>query len=432
MPLSLLIAVQPLYGQDSLRNHYLSLPAAFELAAGNSTELALVKQEVAVAHEQTQISQQLRQPELSAGFSEGYLSNSQIWSPSFTDHRVNHLPHLATNFTLASSWTVAAGGRVRLAIQQAGLAEEQAQLSAAQRSQEVKLLVVLKYLDIYRQLNQLQIYLDNARLARRRMAVIDALYRNGKVIRNDVLRTQIEINDYELAARQTGNAVIRINTELNVVLGQPDSMRLIPDSSLLLQPVDLQPLDFYLSAAGKGNPRLLVVQAENRSAAVGLQQQKAERLPVISLYGENRLLRPYVYSIPANDVYYNVWQAGVSVKYNIASLYQNADRVKRKQLDLEVSHTRDTIIQQQVAVGVRNAYSLCLESRDQLETARRDVAFADENYRIVEKKYSNQFALITELIDAADTKIAAEIRVNDAVINILYTYYQLLQFTGSL
>jgi outer membrane protein len=421
-----------LYAQDSLGNHYLTLSSAFRLALANSTEMALVHRTVTATHQQAVISRQARQPGVSAGLSGGYLSNSDIWKPGFNDHRVSQLPHVATSFSVAASWTVIAGGRIKLVIQQADLQEDLAVLSVDQQQEEVKLLVALKYLDICRQLNQRQIYLDNARLAQHRLSEIQSMYRQGTVTRNDVLRTQIELNDYELAARQTGDAVIRLNTELDIVFGQPDSIRLIPDSTGIHQAVGLRPLGFYLAAALNDNPRLLIARTESRSAALRVDQQKAERLPVISLFGGSNLQRPYVYSIPAADIYYNVWSAGISIQYDIASLYHSPVRIKGSRLDLDVSRTRDTLTEQQVTVGVRNAYNLCLESWDQLETARKDVAYADENYRIVEEQYRNQLALITNLIDAADTKIEAEIKVNDAVINTIYTYYQLLQLTGSL
>lgn len=417
--------------QDSLGNLPLSLDSALQMAQSGSKDLALVYRKVTVAHQQALISRQARQPEANVGLSEGYLSNSDIWDPDFSNHRVEQLPHLATSFPLAADWTIVAGGRINLAIHQADIQVELASLSAEERRQEIKLLVVLKYLDICRQLNQRKIYLDNAQLAHRRLSEIESLYHQGLVTRNDVLRTQIEINDYELAARQTANAVIRLNTELDMVLGCPDSVRLIPDTSALhAPPLDL--LDAYLNAGFRDNPTLKLALTETHAAVLKVAQQKAERLPIVSLFGENDFQRPYVYSNPALDIYYNVWQLGVSIKYDLGSLYHSGARIKGAQLDLEVSRTRDTLTKQQIEVGVRNAYNLCQDSWDGLHTAQLDVASADENYRLVLKKYLNQLALITELIDATNTKIDAEIRVNDATINTMYTYYQLLQTTGSL
>ena len=427
-----LAPVRTLWAQDSLGNHYLTMASAFDLALTNSKEIAIVRKAVTAAHQQGVISYQSRLPELSAGLSESYLSNADTWSSGFADHRVSHLPHLATSFSVAASWTIVAGGRINMSIRQAGLQEELAGLTVVQRREEIKLLVVSRYLDICRQQNQLRIYLDNAQLAHHRLALIESLHRQGMVTRNDILRTRIQINDYELAARRTGNAMIRLNTELNVVLGQPDSMRLIPDTNLLRPPANLETLGHYITIALRDNPQLNFARTESRSAALRVDQQKAERRPVIGLFAGTNLLRPYVYSSPATDIYYNVWQAGLSIRYDIGSLYRSSARIKGSLLDLDVSRTRDTLSEQQVIVGVRNAYNLCQESADELETARRDVASADENYRIVEEKYRNQLSLITDLIDATDTRIEAEIRVNDAIINTLYTYYQLLQFTGSL
>ena len=430
--INLLSSTDPLFAQDSLGNHYLTLSAAFDLAMSHSTEITVAHRSLSAVHEQTLISQQSRLPEANVSLKEGYLSSAEIWSPEWGDHRVGYLPHTATDFSVAASWTIIAGGRIVLAVRQAGIQEEHARLDVIQHQQDVKLFVAVKYLDICRQLNQQQIYLDNAQLARHRLSEIESLHRQGMVTRNDVLRTQIEINDYELAARRTGNAILRLNTELNMILGQADSVRLIPDSNLLHRPAQLQPLAYYLGLALRNNPGIQISRTESRSAALRVRQQKAERLPTISLFGETNLLRPYVYSIPAMDIYYNVWQVGVSIRYDIGSMFRSSARIRGSQLDLDVSRTKDTLDQQQVIVDVRNAYNFCEESNDALQTSQLNVGSANENYRIVEEKYRNQLALITDLIDATDTKIAAEIRVNDAIIDTIYTYYQLLQYTGSL
>lgn len=305
-------------------------------------------------------------------------------------------------------------------------------LNAEDETLQVKLFVAIKYLDICRQLNQLRIYRDNARLAHHRLDIIRSLHQQGTVTYNDVLRTEIEINDYELAVRRTGNAIIRLNTELNMVLGQPDSLRLMPDTSLLVLPASLPSLEHYLSVALQDNPHLNLSRLESRSAALRVDEQKAERLPTIALHAESNLVRPYVYTIPAIDIYYNVWEAGIGIHYNLGSLYKSSARIKGSRLDLDISRTRDTLTEQQLTVSVKNAYNQFRESFDKLETARRDVASANETYRIVEEKYRNQLSLITELIDAIDTQTAAEIRVNDALIDTVYTYYQLQQYTGRL
>src|SRR5678809_1346694 len=90
-----------------------------------------------------------------------------------------------------------------------------------------------KYLDIYRLINQRQVYVDNIKLSKERLKNILSLQKQGIVTNNDVLRTKLIISDLELAVRKTDDNIQILNQQLNIVLGLDLNERLIPDSSLL-------------------------------------------------------------------------------------------------------------------------------------------------------------------------------------------------------
>jgi outer membrane protein TolC len=159
---------------------------------------------------------------------------------------------------------------------------------------------------------------------------------------------------------------------------------------------------------------------------------KGERLPEIGLFAASNLQRPFLNAIPAIDVYYNVYRAGIGLRYNLSSIYQSPRKIKAGYIGLELSRRKDSLTRQGVEVSIRNTYIHYNESQDELQTYRSDLRSAEENYRLVERRYFNQLALLTDLIDATNTKIEAEIKVTNAEINSIYSYYQLRKAIGTL
>ena len=63
---------------------------------------------------------------------------------------------------------------------------------------------------------------------------------------------------------------------------------------------------------------------------------------------------------------------------------------------------------------------------------KKSLELAQQNYQVVNNRYLNGLALITDMLDASNQKLNAELQVVNAEINILFNYYQLKKTVGSL
>lgn len=63
---------------------------------------------------------------------------------------------------------------------------------------------------------------------------------------------------------------------------------------------------------------------------------------------------------------------------------------------------------------------------------KRASELATENYGVIENRYLNDLALITDMLDASNAKLSAELDVANARINVLFNYYRLMKAAGNL
>ncbi len=202
---------------------------------------------------------------------------------------------------------------------------------------------------------------------------------------------------------------------MNMILGLDTKARFLPDTTILSLPTARSSVDSFLDAGYKVNHELKIGRTKVLTAETN-----------VKLLGSN-LQRPFLYTIPAMDIYYNLWQAGISVRYNISSIYQSPRKIKAGKIQLEETRQYEVLQRQNQEIDVRTHYIKFKEAEDELVTANSDLQSAQENYRIVEKKYYSQLSLIADLVDATNTKIEAETKVVDAQINKIYAYYLLLK-----
>jgi len=422
----------PLYGQDSLKNKVLTIKSAWDMALRNSTQLKIVAKNVEEARQQTEIEKLNKLPEISTGLDYAYLSNANIWTPSFSQHTVGQLPHQYTQFATTAAEIVFKGSEVKNTILKSTFEEQVAALTLGQNTDEIKLLVAAKYLDIFGLINQRKVYLNNIKLAQNRLRNVLAMQKQGMVTQNDVLRTELTISDYKLSLVKVIDNISISNKQMNMVIGLSDTAFMVPDSSFLRSPLQDDGLDSFLQTAHTENHELKIAAARNRIAETNIKLAGSDRYPEISLFSGNTLQRPFTTTIPAYDIFYNIWQAGIGIHYNISSIYQSPRKIKAGKLQLEESIQNETFTRQNLDVNVKAAYIKYHEALYELQTDEHDLGSAEENYRIVEKKYFNQLALLSDMIDAANTKIEAELKVTNAQINVRYTYYFLLKTIGTI
>ena len=296
------------------------------------------------------------------------VSSGEVSNPFSNSTKVN-IPDFGNAFSIDASQLIWNNGLIRKGIELKTLQEQITELDYLSSEQNIKLLTLSYYLDLYKMNNQAEVYRKNIELAEQRYDNINRFFEQGMVTRNDVIRGELQISNLKLSLQVVENIA---------------------------------------------------------------ESTKAGKAPTLSAFAGNTLQRPITTSSPALDMFSNGWQVGLSLNYNIASLYKNPKVLKRNKLEIESAKLKAFEVEQMMTTSVKAAYIKYNEAVFQSNTLRTNEYLADENYRIMEMKYNNQLAILLDLIDASNAKLDAELQYTNAEINILYSYYKLLRESGQL
>lgn len=77
-------------------------------------------------------------------------------------------------------------------------------------------------------------------------------------------------------------------------------------------------------------------------------------------------------------------------------------------------------------------YTNLLTSQTEVSTQEKQVELAKQNYSVVQNRYQNDLALLTDMVDASNMKLSAEMALVNARINMLYNFYRLKYVTNTL
>lgn len=428
--LSLLIAASPaLFFSQQIKQ--MTADEVAELAVRNHQQLKVSAQNIDIAKQNTNVVKLQKLPTITASTSQFYLGNAVAIDKDFSNSTTIPMPHYGSSYAVQATQLIFKGGLVSKSIEMAGLREQLSELDLEKNKQDVKFLVISNYLDIYKTLNQEEVFQNNKKLAQERLKNIQKFYQQGMVTRNEVIRGELAIKNLDQGILTLSNNKKILNYNLNIALGLSSDTEIVPTENIENKESGIG-MDYYMSLAHDSNP-LLKSALKNRDISdKNIEIIKTDNMPTIAGFGGYTLQRPITTRNPVLDMYSGGWQTGVSLSYNIDTLYKTKEKVKLGELQKNQANDAMTLTEQNIDMGVNAAYTKYQEAIQQADILNDSKRLAEENYKITEAKYLNQLAVQAEMIDAQNQKLQSELDYANAEINVLYQYYNLLKSTGTL
>ena len=409
----------------------LGIDEMFALADENNANIRGFRYAESAAAEAVKTARNDRLPSIDFSASASLLGDGRLWDRDFSNGMNAPIPRFGNNFALEAAQVIYAGGVVSAGVAMSELKLQSAQAEAEQNRQNIRFLIVGNYLELCKLDNQTEVYRKNIEQTQRLLADIRARRQEGLAIRNDITRYELQLQRLELALTQTGNSRAIINDRLAMALGIDPKQRIEPDRTVIESLPSVQAESHWQqTAADAPSMRLASLGVAQAKQAIKLAQ--AERMPSISLFAGDHLDGPITIEVPPLNKNFNYWYVGVGLNFKISSLYKSGRNVRRAKFASQQAEAFEQLAAENLQSDVREAYIRFDEAFTVCRMQEKNLELAEQNYEVVHNRFLNDLALITDMLDADNAKLSAELDVANARIGILFNYYRLQKVAGNL
>mgnify|MGYP004686106323 FL=1 len=401
---------------DTLR---LTLTDVFTRIENENQTMSMLRTAQEAAEEGIKSAKNARYPEINAELNVSYIGDCFLTDRNFSNYTKAPSPHFGNGFTLEAQQVVYAGGAVNAAVK---LAEHEGHMSEAVISksrQGLRLMAAGEYLDLFRTDNSIKVYKENIALTTKLIEEINARREQGLALAADVTRYELRLEMLKLDLVRLQNTREIMNYRLVNSLGLPEGTVI---SSILGDEEDMRDRSRqnWQEIAADASPEMKVSGIKADMALTRQKLVRSERLPKIAVVAYENFNGPITFEIPPIDKNLNIWYVGLGIRYNFSSLYKSGHKLKQAAIEVRQAEQAKNVTEENLRNDVQKAYADYMQSYVELETSEKSLQLADENYERIHDRYMEQLVLVTDMLDAFNMKLDAELGVSAANAEIQY------------
>ncbi len=409
-----------------------SLEEIFRVAESNSAQLRPSLTAEEEARREISVARSQRLPDINASLSFSFIGNGFTTKRDFGDYQKAPIPHFGNGASINVSQPVYTGGAITTGIELAELKSTAARYATEFKRDNIRFNLTGYYLDIYKCTNLRMVLQENIAQAKRVLEEMKARYEQGTALQNDITRYELLVSNLDLQLIKIDNTIEILNNSLVTTAGLPENTVIYPDTTLLARALPMEGEEHWQQTAKEMSPSLQLAKSGVEISKKAETLVKSERLPKIGLQAGWTIDGPILVEVPPINRNLSYWWVGVGINYNLGSLYKSNKSLAKSKVATRKAAEELIAEEENIDLAVRSAHIRYMEAYEELKTQEKSVELADRNYSVTSTRYLNDMALITDMLDAANSKLEAEQQLVNARINIIYNYYKLLFITGTI
>lgn len=408
----------------------ITLDDAIQLGTLNNRRLKAANIDTAAAAENISQAKMAKVPRLAVSAGYTYIGDPKLYEGFYENNiTVDYYNH-SSFATIAAAMPIYSGGIINSKIEQQQLLSKRQQSAARMTQAEVKNVITQYFFTLEKLYRQIEVTKQNLVNTDLRINQLKSRVANGQNLKSDLLRTELQQSNFKVSVFKNTNDIELVSNYLDILIGLPTSTILKPEISenaVLLEEVDLQQ---SLAAAYQNREELKSAQISIELSKSVLDITKSGFRP--SLNANLILNTQYPAQWPNYVNIINYWGAGLSLNWDVSSFYNIKHRVGADKLQIEKSSIALEAAKDQIDKVVKTAYVKLEESKRNIATYKKDVELSLSNYKIVKSRYDNDFALISDMVDAELQLNNSKIALVNANLDLIIQYYSLQFAMGRL
>lgn len=295
---------------------------------------------------------------------------------------------------------------------------------------EVKYNIIAALLNMYKIQKSLESIEQNLKTAQNRAQDTRNFLAQGIVLDNDVLKVELAQNQLETSKIELTNALAAAQYSVAILLGLPENETFSLDEKTLLMEDKVTDLGTCINAALQSRAELQAVTQRTNAAQKQIAIAKGAYLPTLSAGANAYYNNPNQRVFPQQDAFKSTWDAGLSLSWNVTSLYTNKAVVEEAKSNAIQTQMLGSQLTDNIKNEVSAAYYNYLTAKSKLGLTDKAIQQAQENQRITKNRYSAQLSTTQEVLDADFLMFQAQINAVNANADKLLNYYKLDKSMG--
>lgn len=423
-----IVGIQVFHAQNS---RPLDIHNLFTLIDTHNSSVRVSKTSIEAARHDVDVAKSQRLPDINAQLSASFIGNALLTDRNFSEVHGLHSPHFGNQFIIDASQTIYSGGALTAGIRMSELGLEKAGIASELTIQQQRFLVLSQYLDLEKIANREQVVKSNIELTKRIISDIEERHRQGVALKNDITRYELQMQTLQLELTKLRNQRSIVNHQLCVSLGIATSDSIVP-TERVADKTFTRDAEAQWQFAAMSSPTLRMAAVDEQMAGQKEKLAKSELLPKVAIVAQNNFNGSITFELPPVNKNLNIWYVGVGISYPVSSLFKSNKKLRAARVAVREAQEQKTVAKEMVGNQMQAAWTNYQQSYVELQTQQKSVELARQNFEVVNDRYINQLALVTDMIDASNMRLDAELAEVDARINIAYAYYKMKYIAGEL